>query len=404
MSRQYSVRTLVRQIGRPLLEEYFGSTHVALDLGTAVSKSVFLDCFMEQFSALAAPIRQRVEADFRAIHALSCATGTSAIVTEAGQRGVDVATAFAQCHTAYDRALWTFLHAREIFDVAACFHEMDRLGGGRWRRRFIGLELAPATDSDAIKALRDHVCRVYEKQGRGRRCQIDYYIRHDPERHCFFAYPEDHPSSYLGYDENGALARQISRSAFEVIFVFRPEEGVLEVMAPGGAECVEGLCAAFCTTILKMQQMPAESKKSGYDLDKLKQRDFASATDPADRVEAVYLCDLRLMLPTPGRGHVTFCATPSPQHPCAVHDFIDRVLNQQRWPLATLRVSRATIRFLFSRDDGRKPKSLMFALSAPDRCNLKDDPYDQIARKYLRLWGIIPDTSISRHTSPGRAA
>jgi hypothetical protein len=41
------------------------------------------------------------------------------------------------------------------------------------------------------------------------------------------------------------------------------------------------------------------------------------------------------------------------------------------------------------RETAEKGKTLTFEISASDRCTLKDDPLDQIAKKYLEKWGFV---------------
>jgi len=176
------------------------------------------------------------------------------------------------------------------------------------------------------------------------------------------------------------------------------------VLAPGGKNRVEDLSAGFCTTVLGLPALPPPRRGPAFDLEKLRRRDFAGPTDPEDRIEAVYLCGLRLALPGKPRRSVNLAASPSVYHPEAVHNLLDEALNHQKSSIMGAAVVHATLRFLFSRDDGQKPKSLTFDLSAPDHCTLKDDAYDQIARKYLRRWGIIPPGNAATAPPAGRAA
>jgi len=54
----------------------------------------------------------------------------------------------------------------------------------------------------------------YRSQGRGRFCHVDYYLRLEPERHCYFAYPEDAVVNNWG--NNGPLGRNANGNTDEV--------------------------------------------------------------------------------------------------------------------------------------------------------------------------------------------
>lgn len=220
---------------------------------------------------------------------------------------------------------------------------------------------------------------------------MDRYERRDPERHCFFAYPEDYADNEIGYDDDGKFRHRPRRAAFEVIFVYRPDEGVLEVHANGGKKVVTKLMEAFCTTILGLQGLP-EDDCLPFDLTVFKDRNFVFATEPKDRVASVDVQQLRLDLAGDGssrsRRRLTLSAPSTPQTAGSVHDLIDDVINQENVPLDTLHPSQAKIRFTFKPVDGERPKTLTFDVTYPDGCTLKDDPHDQIAKKYLRKWGI----------------
>jgi len=58
-------------------------------------------------------------------------------------------------------------------------------------------------------------------------------------------------------------------------------------------------------------------------------------------------------------------------------------------PLDKTVITRAKIQIQFAGRDGKKGKSLTFEISSPNRCTLKDDPLDQIAKKYLEKWGFV---------------
>jgi hypothetical protein len=67
------------------------------------------------------------------------------------------------------------------------------------------------------------------------------------------------------------------------------------------------------------------------------------------------------------------------------------VVEKKGLPMNIVTVAKAKLKLAFAPVDGKKGKTLTFEISAPDRCTLKDDPLDQIARKYIERWGFIVD-------------
>jgi hypothetical protein len=262
---------------------------------------------------------------------------------------------------------------------------MDRAGG--WKQRYVGEGLTPAVDQQDIDGLANAVCAFYGKQGRGRHCKVDNYRRENPERHCYFAYPEDHATTAIGYDDNGRFRHWRTRPAFEVVFVYHPESGFLNISAKGRGEEIEELQEIFCQTILGLDQLPDKRTKH-FDLELLKNKETRFPTNPADGVDAVCVRMLRLDVPGTGNRRITFEAS-SPNDGKAIYKLIDRALAKQNLSLDDVVVAKAKLQFKFAGKDGKRGKSLTFEISAPDRCTLKDDPMDQIAKKYVEQWGFI---------------
>ena len=68
---------------------------------------------------------------------------------------------------------------------------------------------------------------------------------------------------------------------------------------------------------------------------------------------------------------------------------IERVIEKKGLPMSIVTVAKAKLKLEFAGVDGKKGKTLTFEISTPDRCTLKDDPPDQIARKYIERWGFV---------------
>ncbi len=327
------------------------------------------------------------------INELACGAGTRAILEEATFWGKDWSAAFEEMENDYERAFWTFLNEPHRFEVAGAFHEMDRYSG--WWRRFVGKRLEPGTESDALRELEGGIRAYYRHQGRGRRCHVDVYQRHDPERLCYFVYPEDIATSELGFEDGGEFGRRPRQSIFEIVIVYRPEEGYIEMHPEGVKKVKEELAGIFCTTILGLKELPDDSGKVPYDLSYLKDPSFPFAREPKDQVLDVELKLIRLDLPfdkSKGSGRrITLSAASLPGAPNALHRLLSEAIDQRNVPLDDVVISQAKMQFTFNPVNGRQPRTLTFEVTYPDRCSLRDDPHDQIAKRCLKRWGIARD-------------
>jgi hypothetical protein len=393
MSGQYSLKTFLRQVRGTLLNRCLRRHGIGLDLDLEIIKPSVVDTMFGRLMSLPPGQLRLVEGDWTTISELASAAGTDALLREARRRGLDFSDIFLQARNGHERACWAFLEHPDAFAVAAQFEEMDAFGDGRWNRRYIGRNITPATGAAALDRLATMMRRSFAPEGRGRHCHIDHYVRQEPVRHCFFAFPEDHPSTDLAYTEAGELHRHARRSAFEVIFVYRPAEGVLEVLAPGGAERVEDLAACFASAILDLPALPPRVVPKVYELSRLKSPDLAFPTDPRDGIERVELREVRLNLGC-RRGwkrRVSFASDDRAQERDSIHDMILDTINADGVRLNEVVVSAARFRIVFTAVDNQRPKRLTFTVTGPDCCTLRDNHHDQIARRCLRSWGLIVD-------------
>ncbi len=401
MAGQYSLKTFLRQVRGAMLNRCLRRLNIPLELNIEVVKPSIIDDLYQQLQALSPANLHRIERDFLAISELANSRGTEAILREAGRQKLDFTDIFLRARNGFERACWTFLEHAAIFDLATCFCEMDRFGSGRWNRRFVGAGITPETEASVLQRLSHLMRRSYAKEGRGQFCHIDHYLRHEPERHCFFAYPQNHATSDLAYTEHGELDQQSRKAAFEVILVYRPGDGMLEILAPGGRERVDDIASCFCTAILDLPELPSRLTPRLYELSPLLSVELALTTDPADGIERVELREICLNL---GRSHgwkrrLTFSADDKAQQRESIHDMIQRTVLDDGIELPQVTVSSAKFRLIFAPVDNQRPKRLTFNVAIPDHCSLRDNYHDQVARKCLRRWGLTGDAAAATVTA-----
>jgi hypothetical protein len=387
MSRNYARNTFLRQTPNRILKEYFARKGLLGAIDFDSLRETEIEPIAEAFDQLDDKQRTDVEAEFSQVYEMACPLGVQVLIEEAGSvyHKLDWAETFEQMENPYEKALFAFMNDRNVFEIAADLAYMDRMGG--WKQRYVGEGVTPAVEPQDKENLAKAVCAFYRKQGRGRRCKVDNYRRENPERHCYFAYPEDYPATEIGYNDKGEFYRWPIKPAFEVIFVYQPGNGFLYVRAKGKGEDKEKLQEIFCQNILGLDQLP-DKKTKHFDLEPLKNKEIRFPTDPADGVENVCVRMLRLDVPGMGNRRITFEAS-SRNDGKAVYKLMDRALAKESLSLDDVIVAKAKLQFKFAGRDGKRGNSLTFEVSTPDGCTLKDDPLDQIAKKYIEQWGFI---------------
>ena len=387
MWRNYSPKTFLRQTPNKVLKEYFVSKNLLTDIDFNSLNETEIEVVAEALERLPEKDRREIEAEFRKINEMACQAGVKVLVEEAGSvfHKLDWTEIFGQMKNHYERAFWAFLNHRVIFEIASELAYMDIAGG--WRNRYVGEGLTPAVEEEDKDRLAQAVSAFYKKQGRGYRCKVDNYRREYPERHCYFAYPEDYPTTEMGYDESGKLCHWPTRRAFEVIFVYKPGDGFVEISAKGKREEISKLQEVFGQTILGLDKLP-DAKSKRFELSKLKDKSFQFVTETQDGIEKVTIKMLRLDLPGFGNRRITLEASSSDRGQ-PIHTLVEKALNKASLSLDKLTVAKAKLYFKFAARDGKKGKTLTFEISIPDRCTLKDDPLDQVAKKYIKRWGFI---------------
>jgi hypothetical protein len=386
MPRTYAARTFLRQAPNELLKEYFTRKSIIRDVDFDLLGKTEVEPIMAAMETL--PIAQRagVEEDFRQINNLACEQGVRVLLEEAESifHQLHLADMFARMRNHYERAFWMFLNHHEVFEIAADLAYMD--GIGSWRTRKIKADLRPAVGTEDLSNLAKEISGFYRKQGRGHNCHVDNYLRQSPERHCYFAYAEDYGTTDLCFDDNGEFCHKPRKPAFEVIFVYKPATGVLETSASGRKDQIEKLESIFGRAILGLERLPAEQGPH-YDLSPLKSKNINFRIDPRDGVEAVFVRMLRFDLHGMGNRRITFEASSNTDGK-AIYKLIDSALEKRALPLASLTLAKAKLQMRFAARDRNKGKTLTFEISTPNRCTLKDDPLDQVAKRYIQKWGI----------------
>ena len=326
--------------------------------------------------------RVAVEADFRNL-ALAARAGTSALCDVVGVRGrVQEADALAALENDHARALRLLLdHDGDgVFAEILHFAQARSLPAGRFHRRS-GLPLvAPRTDADALDVLGAGLCAHFRTQRRGYRFEVSHSARRFPNRHWFLGVGEDHQQAEVAFDDLG-LTCVPRRPAFEVAYMWHPDEGLLEIAAPGDRRDVDQLADVFRAAVLPGVESCGNGRSIA--IHSVLDPKFNYPTDPKDGIRCIEPVKFRF---TEGRRSGAALDVQRGQNE-SLHAFAGRVVNFDALERQGLSLYSARIRATW-RPEAGCGTSTTFTLTMPDSTDLDDAPKHQVLRGYLRKWGL----------------
>jgi hypothetical protein len=393
VAKPFDPRKVLRQASNALLQQLFDRVAGGLPgldwdaVDEADAEPVFA-----AWQALPADRRLAAQVALQEAHELAEPRGLALMAGEVGWRAAHRLAEFAALESRVDKAVWTLVTVPEAFEEAARYGRVDALAAGRfWHRRTglptrDGFTVTPAT-TDALAAA---LAAFYPaEQGRGHWCHVDHYARRGGAEY-FFAYLADYPDTHVLF-EGGALRRRAEHGAFDVVFVYGPADGTLEMYALGGRPVLSRLERLFGEAVLGAAVDPAEPDRPAFHLDGLKDPAFAFATEPEDGVAGARLRRLRLqVIAAPGR-RVTFEVGQKGERG-ELYDMVADYLDQTALPLSAVRATLATIQLTFAAAPGARPRTLTFDVGHPSSCNLKNQPDEvrAVAERCLKRWGVMP--------------
>ncbi len=293
---QYTPKTFFRLVPKDLLRRYFADRNELTDFPwDEAEDGGDVAPLFEAWQELPPAERAETESAFRAVWDLSSADGARILIEEGEFHQLDLATALDALDGFQHKALWVYVEHQRVFRVAHDINHADKLHRRYWRTRK-DMPLKEPDDSTAmLEALGMAISAFYREQGRGYDCRVECYLR-GGRRHYYFAYPSDYTDTFVGYDGSGRFVRRAQKPAFEVVFVYDPIDGTLDLFAQGGKKVGRQLQEIFGRVILGEELGPENRVVTPFELHGLKSRDFAFPTDPADGIIEVRVKALRLAI------------------------------------------------------------------------------------------------------------
>ncbi|MCC7106898.1 MAG: hypothetical protein IT307_17330 [Chloroflexi bacterium] len=383
MAHDYTPKLFLRQAPNASLKAYFDRKTVLAGIDWAALKETEVDVVYDAWQALDKQQREEIESDFRTIHDLATSDGVRAMIEEGQFHKKDLGPELDALDGHHAKVLCVFLNHPRVFLVAGMMDRADHMDGRYRRKRKDMPKKAPDLTATARQALSASLAAYYwQKQGRGRNCKMDVYLR-GGRHHYFFVYPEDYAGTFIGYGPGGEFIRRAQQPAFDVVFAYDPVDGTLDLFALGDKRIKQDLQEIFARTILHEEIGPENKNSQPYELNGLKRRDFAFTPRPGDGLTAIRVRSLRLSVKGNPMRRITVegdLRTSAKD----VYDLMDQVLDKERLPLANVDVDHATLQAEFAGIVRGKPKRRTFGVSK-NSCNLKEKPEDLIIMECLKL-------------------
>jgi hypothetical protein len=370
-----------------LLKQLFQSLEIDThDLSWETMKNRETKPFLSLFQELPLEKQNQLEGLCYDIFALASESGWDALCQTAEEcNESEWCSLSSEKINLYTKSLWSWLHYPEIFQKALALHNVEHLT--LWRKREGLPQITPEWNAAVKESLEQALQNFFtEKQGRGYVCTAEMQHYRDGV-YYFIAHPDDYVKSVLHHDESGELIFQTTRPTFEIVFVYNRAEGTLEIHARCGEKIKMALEEIFIETLFPNEV--EEFSDRIYDLSVLKDEHFSLAPRPSDRIE-IRLKEITLNWV--GKQSVTLKTKYS--HPTT--DWIRRSLSEKELSWENAEVTRVKFQFQFLPEKDKRRGSLTFEIATPNKSTLRnqDAARIEIARHYLKIWGIEHDAHV----------
>jgi hypothetical protein len=282
------------------------------------------------------------------------------------------------------KAMHAWIEDSAAFDIATTLQKENHWR--RWHRRLDLPRVAPQTTKNVLLHLGKAISDLLRNERRDCRCCTVEHVRQADGSDYFVAYPDGVWQTTLVHDANDNLVVQSLRSAFEIVFAYDRNEGVLETCANLPLRIELQLERAFCGIVLDAE-LSTTPRRPAFNLNVLKDGPALLATEPTDGVEAG-VRRMRLAILNSRRSIILVADRNGDRED--IYAMLRECLNRQRLLLSVLDITAAQFYFEFRAVNGRPPKTITVDILYPDLCTVRNHRPDDanVVRKCLHKWRI----------------
>lgn len=382
--RQFTISHFVQNLNIELLEAYFNQAGINFPDNLKITeddKKPNAEAIETYLNTLDIEQQKQITNDFIEINDMSYEGGILSIIDVANVYKVTLQDDIGSVADYTNQALFCFLHHKNTFQQASQIAYFDNLSTKTVRYGLIKKSQEEVNNND-IKTELEAELKVYfkQKEGRGQNCNIQITTYKD--RVFYRALPQNYSQFVFEYDLSGKLNRNLVNPVFEVIFIYYPSDGKLELSCNFRNKRRKELIDIFNIAVLK-DERHLEDGLQTYDFNRIVADDFVMPLKSEDKVSWAYLKQIRFCYKyISARKIILEVDDKNTDGAKALHEMI----KEHRLQLDQLNVTQATFKIKF--EGAGNKGSVTTVITFPDKCNLSDTPTHQKAKEYLKYWKL----------------
>ena len=397
MARPFELKRFLRQTPKYLLEQYFAARELTLEIDFGSLETSSVEPLAEAVRALVDAERQKVDADFRDIDAIASERGYRAMMDEADWHirnnptkyghDRDLRQRLAIMENDHERAMWVFVNRPAYWRGTLRFFQADNLGPSFWQKRKNLPRADVKVDNASIGALAEALGRYFHVvHGRGRLCEVEPLRRGELDYfYCFGEAFSEAPHAWVGAQARPASEETSARGYFHLLEKGWQPRHLLEGWQARGAGSRDDSSAGIILGAKELRQNEADERV--YDLDVLKERDFAFQFGPDSEIEEVLVRSMRLSYRY-GQKPYFIIMGDYKSNANSIHDELARLA--QGVPLDALHITQVELGVRFAPTAAKQMRLVLARLTHPNRCSLRYDGLDLVVRRMLANSAIEP--------------
>ena len=337
------------------------------------------------------------------VNALSEQRHIDNLESQANEDGIDFDIEdYGKCACHDERALWWYIHHRNVFDKYFERAETKNLAGLKEliiKDEHI-VEKEKIADENKLIAFGEEIAKIFQNVLRGKKFRASHFL----EKDCVFVrvYLENLPENQLIFidekERQSAIGRTPSiRSLFNTLFVYNPNEKTLGIRTVKPAENVPKLADLFCKTFLNCTYADTIERK--YNIENQGSiKKLELTPEPMSGIERCYLKaveykkvgDLTKTLRLDIGGRENYTGT------SGMEEMINTVFKKENdennggTKESEWIPKKFEIKFIFRKADETNGRKRQITAHLTRRgTNLKNTPEDQKIREFLKAKGFI---------------
>ena len=280
---EYNIKKVFRSVGKELLREYFNQKAPGAEIDWESVGTRNVETLFRAYKALPDDVQQMMQGELNELFDIASdrnnGTTLHTIIKQAGLKPPDDFSDW----TLPDQTMWLMLHgSEEDKRKLSRFSDIDSIAERFWFPCKLYNGGAGKLDyEDARKRrLETSVSKfIYDLEGRGKLCMLEYFEREDRGEECFFLYLNNHQKMTPQW--HGQVCEWLrDPTSYEIVFVYNYARNELRIRAKGLLkEHRVTLCQIWADVMRDARLDDACLKKATYDIDAFKYRENSGLPD-----------------------------------------------------------------------------------------------------------------------------